>query len=279
MSVTPVQPLVFSCIDIPVRIDCNDQELYKLLEKNFEKMLVAGDSCTLMYDVQASVDSNDIVISRHGSEFHALAGNAGEVIYLLESDIVVQLQLLRQDLLFLHAAAIADGRGVHLITGPSGAGKSTSCWGLVHHGFSYMTDELVAISLQDFSVRVYRHALCLKSSPSADYPLPDDTCVTDRGFHIRPSSMPQTDVGQALQVKTILFLEYQATAEDATAVAIRNAEAATRLYPNILNALAHNNDGLDAAVRLTAHADCYQVVAADLARTCALIEKTVRRAT
>ena len=276
MSDLPIQSLVIDCVGVRVRIECDNRDLYRLLEKNFETMVAEDDSCTLYYVINTDLDSIESIVSRRGSDFHAVARNAGEVVYYLESDLVVQLQLLRPGLLFLHSAVLSNASGAHLITGPSGAGKSTTCWGLLHHGFRYMSDELAPVSLQSCSVSDYAHALCLKSAPPVNYPVPHGACTTERGIHIPASAMPSPPVRCELPVRTILFLKYEAKAENIVIEPVRHAEAATRLYPNILNALAHRNDGLDAAVRLTENAACYHVIAADLGRTCALIANVIR---
>ncbi len=52
-------------------------------------------------------------------------------------------------------------------------------------------------------------------------------------------------------------------------------EASAHLYVTILNALAHRNQGLDAAVALAEQLPCYALAAGDLRATCALGERAV----
>ena len=59
----------------------------------------------------------------------------------------------------------ADRLGHMWVLGKTGAGKSTTAWGLLHHGFSYLSDELAPIDLETLEVLPYRHALCLKRRP------------------------------------------------------------------------------------------------------------------
>ena len=79
-----------------------------------------------------------------------------------------------------------------------------------------------------------------------------------------------------LPVDSIFFVEYLQSNRKVRIEPVGHAEAATRLYPNILNALAHPNDGLDAALQLTRGANCYRVDAADIASTCLAITDTIR---
>ncbi len=265
----------FAIVGINVRIDCDSLSLYDTLVKNFACRATVSKSFALQYYAKSLDTVVGFALSRRDSDFHSTARDVGHLIYLLESDLVVQLQLLRADLLFLHSAVISDGRLAYLLTGPSGAGKSTICWGLLHHDFHYLSDELAPISLEQPSVSPYSHALCLKSSPPAAYPAPDQAIVTRRGIHIPLPAMPTPPSGSDLPIGSIFFVEHQERNKRASAEQVGHAEAATRLYPNILNALAHNNDGLDAALQLTRDVECYRLDTADLADTCELVVSIV----
>jgi len=271
------QSIVLDIVGVNVRIECEGTALCDLLAGNFEGMMSAGNSHGLEYRVRPEEDANGISVARAASDFRVLAKNAGELIYLLEADLVVQLQLMRPDLFFLHSAVISDGSGAVLVTGRSGAGKSTTCWGLLHHGFHYLSDELAPISLVHATVFPYSHALCMKSRPPNAYPVPADAHWTDRGVHIPPSAMPLPAVASDLPIKAMFFVEYKADADTPVIEEAGHAEAATRLYPNVLNALAHDKDGLAAVVQLTKHVPCFRVDAADLAATCIMIRDTVAR--
>ena len=272
-----VQSLAASIVGINIRIDCDNTSLYEILLRNFEAMTATGESCDLEYHVRECADSDGFIVSRRNGRFRAKAKHSGELIYLLEGDLVIQSQLLRSDLLFLHSAVVSDGNAAHLVTGPSGAGKSTTCWGLLHHGFRYMSDELAPVTWQQSLVATYSHAICLKLPLPDGYPVPDRAIVTDRGVHIPPSAMPTPAMDGNLPVKSIFFVEYRQSNRKVRIEPVGHAEAATRLYPNILNALAHPNDGLDAALQLTRGANCYRVDAADLASTCEAIASACGR--
>ena len=83
----------------------------------------------------------------------------------------------------------------------------------------------------------------------------------------------------AILIFTLAFpLAAQAVVDNTTCTVtpIGHAEAAFRLYPNILNALAHQNEGLDAARRLTEHVRCFRVNGGPLRSTCDMIARIVR---
>jgi hypothetical protein len=270
------QSLATTIVGINIRIDCGSGDVHELLASNFEGMTTAGDSFDLEYRVRSCAGADGFIVSRQNSDFRQTAKDTGALIYFLESDLVVQSQLLRPDLLFLHSAVVSDGGKAHLVTGPSGAGKSTTSWGLLHHGFGYVSDELAPVSLAQLLVSTYSHAICLKSPLPTGYPVPAGAFVTNRGTHIPPSAMPAPTIDCNLPVGSVFFVEHRPDFRKTVIEPVGHAEAATRLYPNILNALAHPNDGLDAALQLTQDVGCYRIEAADLASTCATIASTIR---
>lgn len=278
MSGTNPHIICFSCVGVNVSIRCDNMPFVELLRRNFEAMKSTVSSFhKLEYQIQSRPEQHGYTVARRDSGFDCLVDKTDELIYLLEGDLVVQLQLLRADLLFLHSAVVSFDDEAHLLIGRSGAGKSTTCWGLLHHGFHYVSDELAPIEISEGLVAPYSHALCMKSPPPAEYPIPDATCATGRGYHIPLSAMPTVAITADLPLRTIFFVDYQSGNATSTVTPIRHAEAAARLYPNILNALAHQNEGLDAARRLTEHVRCFRVNAGLLRSTCDMIGRIVRK--
>jgi hypothetical protein len=200
-----------------------------------------------------------------------LLRSLGDLTYVIESDLIVRLQLARPDLLFVHAAALEKEGVVHLVTGHSGAGKSTTCWGLLHEGFRYLSDEIAPIDVETGRVHAYPHALCMKRDPPPTHPVPPGTRRTSRGLHV-PISRERLAVPDAPAVlESVLFVEYDPDRPAPAVHAVGPAEAAARLYPNVLNALAHENHGLAAVSRLAARLDGYRLESAALAPTCRLV--------
>ena len=241
------------------------------LRSNFSGMAPSTSTQNLIYDLQRAPDGSMLVV-RAGSDVLLRATDMGDLIYQLEADLVVQLQLLRADLLFLHAAAVTLDGTAHLLVGRSGAGKSTTCWGLQHHGFGYLSDELAPIRMSDMMVHPYPHALCMKTEPPSSYPVPQAGWYTPRGVHI-PISPDDTD---PRPVRSIFMVEYAAGRARPEILAIGRAEAAARLYPNALNTLAHTGDGLDAVTRMASAVPAFRVECADLGDTCTRILAAAR---
>lgn len=200
----------------------------------------------------------------------------GELTYVIESDLIVRLQLDRPDLLFVHAAALEKEGVVHLVTGHSGAGKSTTCWGLLHEGFRYLSDEIAPIEVETGRVHAYPHALCMKRDPPPTHPVPAGTRRTSRGLHIPIGRDRLAALDPPPVVKSVLFVEYDPERPEPAAHPIGPAEAAARLYPNVLNALAHADHGLSVVSRLSAQIEAYRLESAMLAPTCRLVADLLR---
>jgi hypothetical protein len=68
-----------------------------------------------------------------------------------------------------------------------------------------------------------------------------------------------------------VFVHYNPAASGPAIRRLTTGEATARLYANALNPLAHADDGLDGAVRITAACHYYELVSADLSATSALL--------
>ena len=271
-------PLCFTVLDRSVRVDCADSALRAVLAANYAAMAELKEDVRfdLHYHVERSGQSPGFVLSRQG-ESAQIADDAGDLLFLLEKDLVVELQRKRPDLLFLHSAAL-DWKGkACLLAGESGAGKSTTTWALLHHDFRYLSDELSPIDVDTLQVHAYPHALCLKEPPAAPYALPGDVLHLGRTIHVPTGTMPETVVREARPLAALFLLKYSPGLRASTLRAMDAAEASAHLYVNALNALAHSNRGIDAVVRIAEGLPCFAVAAADLPSTCALIRSAMER--
>jgi hypothetical protein len=76
----------------------------------------------------------------------------------------------------------------------------------------------------------------------------------------------------------MFFLRYDPGAPAPSLRPISPGEGAARLYANTLNALAHSESGLEAAIRITAGCPCYAVTSSELRATAALLRRTAEQA-
>lgn len=259
-----------------VRIDCSRPELNKVLRLNFGAMAAPNSDrrADLEYRIEASADSAGIALLRVGQPTQN-ADSDGDLLFLLEKDLTVELQKRRADCFFMHAAAVEWNGGCYLLAAESGGGKSTTTWGLVHHGFRYLSDELSAIDLETMMVLPYPHAICLKQLPPPNYPLPEVALHLGRTIHVPTSALPSSLVAAPRRLRGVFFVKHSPDLGSPAIHSVGRAEAAARIYVCALNALAHENRGLDASVRIAEHAHCFALSAGDLAQTCALIRSTI----
>lgn len=265
---TTPDELFVSCLGLTVRLRCHDAGISSLLNDNFGAMASERASAGVAYEIVSPRAGAAGVIRRRGAARALEFADHGELIHELEGDLVRQLQLLRARYAFLHSAVLVREGAATLLVGRSGAGKSTTCWGLLHHGFEYLSDELAPVDSGTSTVHAYPHALCVKRRPSPDYPLPAAARRTSKGYHVPVSALPFAGADVALPITRVLFVEHDAKRAVPSLTRIGGAEAAARLYPNFLNALAHSNAGADATAALARAAACFRLASADLAATC-----------
>jgi hypothetical protein len=190
--------------------------------------------------------------------------------------LAIETQRLRSDLLFIHGAVVAaDGQAIALVA-PSGTGKSTTSWGLLHHGFDYLSDELAPIDPRTMRVHAFPRALLLKANPSSAYPLPSDAISVGRVTCLPTFSFPCETVTRPLRLKSILFLRSFKERKSPALRPLSKTDATVRLLTNALNPLAHPAGGVDAAIEIVSKATCFELIVGGLGATCDVVTKFVR---
>lgn len=253
-------------------VRCDDAELQALVRANWGQMASSARPATVYSVVR---DASRAISIRPPGRGPILATDTGEFLHELERNVVIELQRLRADLYFLHAAAVAAAGKAYLFIAESGRGKSTTVWGLLHHGFEYLSDELAPIDIQCLEIQAYPHALNLKQSPPLPYRLPTETVHTACTLHVPVRYLPRVAAPGTYPLAALWFVTYRPDLNAPTVRSITSGEAAARLYANALNQLAHPNAGLDAAVRIATAVPSFVLDSARLAATCALVRSTL----
>jgi hypothetical protein len=135
-----------------------------------------------------------------------------------------------------------------------------------------MSDELAPIDIATCSVFPYRHALCLKAVPPEPFADLPPHFVTERTLHIPVCELNSVNTDDAEPLGALIFLQRSGATRTPRLQGISPAEAATRLYANTLNALAHPNAGLDAVAAIVDRVPAWHLEAGELAETCKLLE-------
>lgn len=267
--------LFLHVLGVGIRVRCPDPYSYGLLLKGYSAFLSDGTAePDLSYSIVPKRDSTfDIVLDGAPAEE---ARDDYELLYLFEKGMTLEVQKRRQNLLFMHAAALEYRGRILLLVAPSGSGKSTTTWALVNNGFRYLSDELAPIDPATFEVHPYPHALCLKAAPPEPFGLPEQTLRTSYTMHVPVECLPGEPCREPAPLAAIFFLRYDPKAGEPSLKPVSKAEAGARIYSNSLNLLAHSRYGLDAALKVAGHSDNYELVTSDLQQTCALIKSMIR---
>jgi hypothetical protein len=99
------------------------------------------------------------------------------------------------ELVHLHAGALARDGAVVLLVGPSGAGKSTLTTALVSAGWTYLSDEMIGVGIDDGGLISYPRPLTLKPGSWATFarlpsvPEPGSTSSSIDRVHIAPGEL------------------------------------------------------------------------------------------
>jgi hypothetical protein len=273
----PPVRLHFTVLSQRVQIDCASPTLADLVAANFRALATAStrEAVDLHYAIDAGDTCRPFVL--RAPDGRTLVSHAlDDLLFDLEKHLTVALQWRRPELLFLHAAVLARGERAWLLAGDSGAGKSTTTWALLHHGWRYLSDELAPVDLASGRVHPYPHALCLKRRPPAAYPLPEATLDLGRTLHVPPDALPAAAETLPRALGGIVFVRYRPGLRAPVLRPLGRAEACARLYVVTLNALAHPDQGLDAAKWLAEHVPSHALECDDLAAACELLGRSLQ---
>jgi hypothetical protein len=262
-----------SVFDCDIRVECMNRQAESLLNSNYGCFKHPIEAAQITYRITRQNEDEGFLIARKGAP-PELARDDGDFLYMFEKDMTVELQKLRPDLYFLHAAVLElDGHALALVA-PSGYGKSTTTWGLLHHGFKYLSDELAPLHLTTIRVHPFPHALCLKSVPPDEYPLPKETIYTSCTAHVPTASLPGEATMETMPLEAIFFVRFSSDISEPVLKSIGRAEAAARLFTNALNPLAHAGDGLDGAIEVVSRTRCFELLSSNLKPTCEIIKSS-----
>lgn len=241
-----------------VELECTDPHVLALVRTVYGKMVGNGVGAVPCIKGQLSFKPVDTFYRINlDDQDDCVVTSESDFLFQLEKKLELRLQELRPDLVFLHAASVVQhGRSV-LLVAPSGVGKSTLTWALLHQGFQYLSDELAPVELEALRVIPYPRALCLKADPPEPFALPDEIVRTVDTIHVPIEKFPATAMNEAQSLNAIVFLERGGLPVNDAPRRLGVGESAVRLYANVLNALAHSHDGLDAAARMAESIPCY----------------------
>lgn len=266
--------LVLEVLGCRVRIEAADQSILETVRAAYGEMRSEPGPVSLRYRFARSGDSR-IQLVRNDAD-SVSTPNGEDLIWELDGDLAVEIQKLRSELYFLHAAVVAYEDHAYAFVAEAGSGKSTLCWALLSQGCGYLSDELCPIDMEDLSVHPFPRALSLKSESGPTPGLPARRVPTQRAILIPTEELPAPVVARPLRLGGVFCLSHDPAAAEPALRPLGAAEAATRLYVNALNPLAHPAEGLDGAIRIATSCRCFDLVASSPQDTCERVLTAIR---
>ena len=262
--------LSFLILECLVNVHCDSLYLQSILRNIYGAMHISDSDNTpdLEYKItQNNSEQGQFSIFREGTS-ELTTNDEGEFIFLFEKDMTIELQKIRSDLIFIHAAALEFNGVGFLLVAPSGTGKSTTTWGLVNSGFNYLSDELAPIDPNTMLLHSYPHALCLKDRPPM-FELPGDCLFTSQTIHVYGGILSEKIQLNPVLLKAVIFLEYHPDNLEPEILMISRGDAASHLYVNSLNILAHSNSdyGMAAVIKIAKQTHNYRLFSNQLDKT------------
>jgi hypothetical protein len=175
----------------------------------------------------------------------------------------------------LHAAAVGRARRGVALVGPMGAGKSTLAAGLVHRGWDYLTDEVVAID-DDHRVRPYAKPCSLGDPPPALAAIrwgpPSGSAAYLAGGGLVPASALGSVADVPVELGAVVLPRYRRGAD----TAITELGRADALIEIAAHAFGLSTPGALAALDVAVGpVPCFGLVSGDLDAACDAVESVV----
>jgi hypothetical protein len=271
-----VTSLALSVLGVDVLIECTESDIHSLLNVMCGGMPRSAGRPTVRYEA-GRLDPGGPYVMRRDGQTRASASDAAGLLWAFDGDFAIEIQQRRPDLYFVHAAVLELGGRAFMLVGESGAGKSTTAWTLLHHGLGFLSDELAPVELRSLTVQPYLRALCLKDAPPAPYGVPANALRMSRSIYIATHDIPGRVWREPLALEGIFFIRYDPAAAAPSIRPMTGAEGSVHLYVNTLNALAHQADGLDVAIRIAGSRSRFELVSAEPTATAMLVKQTAEQ--
>jgi hypothetical protein len=171
--------------------------------------------------------------------------------------------------LILHAGGVEhDGVGA-VFPGAMEAGKTTLTAGLVRAGFSYLTDEGVAVDRESLRIHPYPKPFSIDRGAWPLFPelephvdLPTDAYKRDQ-WQVPPTDIRANVLGRSCSIGVIVFSTYEDGIETSIEP-LRRAEALVELAKNTYKFVDQGTAALDVLAEVVRPAACYRLTSGSL---------------
>jgi hypothetical protein len=215
-----------------VAVNSNAAEVLAGLERTYREMLAPEAAGTVVrlevevLDGKYHIRGNGTVRMENDSLANTLHG--------LKHEVARHLIQARPDLLWFHAGAAACQGRAAMIAGAWGRGKSTLVTILYANGWTYLSDDIVALDLTSGKVLPFPLTPAAREDPGRETPVHRVPELPKPEMELKP----ETVCREAMPVGTLIFPHYNRRSPTVIS-ACSPATAAGELLQNCLNFTSH----------------------------------------
>jgi len=251
-SEAPMDELYIEFDGQQVTVGTDVPEMRDYLARTYELMLAKRSG--------SSISRLDLT---HAAGGYALRGASeidhdGEISGLYEfvkHQLLVQFIRERQDLLWLHAAAVERHGKALIVAGPSGQGKSTLSTRLCEKGWSFMSDDIAPVRMSSNDVLPFPQAPFRRIGGGHRVDRTALEALEKESVSIAAESIRR----QPAPIAAIVFPLYRPGARP-TLVPMASGNAAFELLRSYTNFVDHKESGVARASELAREIPAYELV-------------------
>ena len=197
-------------------------------------------------------------------------GDISGLYEYLKYELLVQFIRKRQDLLWLHAAAVERSGKALIVAGPSGQGKSTMSTRLCEMGWSFMSDDIAPVRMAANEVLPFPQSPFRRIGGTREVDRPTLESLEKEPVSIPPESIRR----EPAPIAAIVFPVYRPETES-TLVPMASGNAAFELLRSYTNFIDHKESGVARASELARQIPAYQLIYSEGIDAAALLNSSL----
>lgn len=270
---SPYRTARFRALGFDFAVDTGDAAIGRHLDAALGALRVPGAPCH-RYSIDGA--GGGITLSLDGHRLVAVDDRAAALSHLLWDVNRRAIEAGGRRHLVLHAAAAEHGGQVVVLPGPSGSGKTTLVAALVRAGLRYVTDEAVALGLDDRLVHPYAKPLDVDAgswavladlAPAAD---PDLAPYPKDQWHLPPASLGSAPLASPAPAILVVAPAYR-PGRTTVLVPAPRSHTLVSMAEQSFNFGHHGSRALEALAGALRRCRCFRLDYADLDRAGELV--------
>ncbi len=248
-----------------VRVLSNIPEVHSHVREQFEFML--DENAPEVSSLKLYREENEYVLE--GPAFNPIRQSIIEpLLFLVKDEVRLEFMRSRQDLLWLHAGAAEKNGKARIILGVSGQGKSTLTISLCENGWTFLSDDIVPISM-DKDI-----AYPFPQMPSRRVPSSSDWDANELGSAARKRARFERAqlCSGPISIGDLIFPHFQ-RGVSTSLNRVSKGEAAIEMLRNATNFCDHKVDAVARCARMAKVLSAYHLSYSDGKEACNLLVK------